>query len=93
MVDPDCADPLGGSISAIFFGEDQGRFVVTAPKGEEVQQLGFKAKVPVKWIGTTGFVSSVENCEGIWIEDSDWFVPLTALREASDSFFRDWMEG
>ncbi|OJW76663.1 MAG: phosphoribosylformylglycinamidine synthase II [Sphingomonadales bacterium 63-6] len=54
------------------FGEDQGRYVVTAPAGVEIpgaQRLG------------TVSGSSVAG------------VSLQALREANESFFKDWMEG
>jgi len=54
------------------FGEDQGRYVVTAAAGEELENA-----VP---IGTVGG-STVAG------------VDLSALREANESFFRDWMEG
>ncbi len=54
------------------FGEDQGRYVVTAPAGEELENA-----VPIGEVGGTA-VAGVE---------------LAALHEASESFFRDWMEG
>ena len=53
------------------FGEDQGRYVVTAPAGSELPGA-------VK-IGTVGG-STVAGVE------------VSALREASEAFFRDWME-
>ena len=93
MVDPDSTAPSGAPWAAQFFGEDQGRYVVTAPEGHEIQRLAAEADVAAIWIGKTGFISSRDQTDGIWIEDSDWFVPLTALREANEAFFRDWMEG
>ncbi len=54
------------------FGEDQGRYVVTAPAGVEIPGA--------QRLGTVGG-SSVAG------------VPLDILREANDSFFKDWMEG
>lgn len=54
------------------FGEDQGRYVVTAPAGEELENA-----VPIGQVRGTA-VAGVE---------------LAALHEASESFFRDWMEG
>ncbi len=54
------------------FGEDQGRYVITAPRGVE----------PVGAI-------RLGRVEG----DSVAGVSLSDLREASESFFRDWMEG
>lgn len=58
--------------AAAAFGEDQGRYVVTAPAGVEIPGA--------QRLGTVGG-SSVAG------------VSLDALREASESFFRDWMEG
>jgi phosphoribosylformylglycinamidine synthase subunit PurL len=58
--------------AASAFGEDQGRYLVTAPAGVELPRA-------VR-IGTVG-------------GDAVAGVALAALREASDSFFRDWMEG
>jgi phosphoribosylformylglycinamidine synthase II len=53
------------------FGEDQGRYVVTAPAGVEVPGAVRIGKVS----GTS--VAGVE---------------ISALREANEAFFRDWME-
>ncbi|HZF46606.1 MAG TPA: phosphoribosylformylglycinamidine synthase subunit PurL, partial [Sphingomonadaceae bacterium] len=54
------------------FGEDQARYVVTAPAGVEIPGA--------RRIGTVSG-SSVAG------------VSLQALREANESFFKDWMEG
>ncbi len=57
--------------TAAAFGEDQGRYIITAAPDEFLENAA--------QIGTvTG--------------NAVLSVPLTALREASDSFFRDWME-
>ncbi len=61
------------------FGEDQARYVVTSADGETIQAAG----IPVARIGTT---------KGHAVSGPGFSVPLAALREASDSFFRDWME-
>ncbi|MEP7222121.1 MAG: phosphoribosylformylglycinamidine synthase subunit PurL [Novosphingobium sp.] len=53
------------------FGEDQGRYLITAPEGVSVANAV-----------RVGTVSGSAVCG----------VPVTALREASDSFFPDWME-
>ncbi len=58
--------------AAIAFGEDQGRYVVTAYPDEVLENA--------VQIGTVGG-SSVAGIE------------ITALREANEAFFRDWMEG
>ncbi|MEY4722177.1 MAG: hypothetical protein RIQ46_1902 [Pseudomonadota bacterium] len=53
------------------FGEDQSRYVVTAPAGVDVPEA--------ERIGTVG-------------GDAVAGVPVAALREANEAFFRDWME-
>jgi phosphoribosylformylglycinamidine synthase len=71
--------------AAWWFGEDQGRYLVTVPDVEAFQK--YLAKGPrdadrassgVRHIGTVG-------------GDSVLGVKLSALREAHQSFFRDWM--
>jgi phosphoribosylformylglycinamidine synthase len=68
-----------------WFGEDQGRYLITVPDDAAFQAQLAKgtrdadtASSGVRRIGTVGG----ERVLG---------VPLAALREASDSFFRDWM--
>ena len=72
--------------TAWWFGEDQGRYLLTVPDVEAFQAQLAKgtrnadtASSGLRRIGTVG-------------GDSLAGVPLAALREASDSFFRDWME-
>ena len=60
------------------FGEDQGRYLVTAPRGIEIPDAIH--------IGSTGG-HGIEECR-----DGGILIYEGALREASDSFFRDWME-
>ena len=94
MIDPDSAEfSTFTRWAAIFFGEDQGRYVITAPAGTVIQKRALDLGVDVTWFGQTGFTYTTDQIEGIWVEDSDWFVPLTALREANEAFFKDWMEG
>ncbi len=61
------------------FGEDQGRYIVTAPRGVTVP--GAEA---IGGVGGHG----IEECRAGGIS-LDWDV----LREANEAFFRDWMEG
>jgi phosphoribosylformylglycinamidine synthase II len=61
------------------FGEDQTRYLVTGAVADTIQEAG----IPMTRIGTTG---------GESINMHGKSIPLTALREASDSFFRDWMK-
>jgi len=76
---PDAANP-----AAIAFGEDQGRYLVTTADPEAVLRAAEAAGIFVTRIGTTG---------GSTVAGEGFSVALVDLREASDSFFRDWMEG
>ncbi len=76
------------------FAEDQGRYIITMPWEDRESWTAFeneaqKAGVEASWIGFT-------SGHGLqWRDGEDtpaMNIPLTALREASDSFFRDWME-
>jgi len=72
------------------FAENQGRFVVTEPLDSHVvEKLAREADVGCCYIGWTGTDSIAIGTEK---EITDGEVSLAALREASDSFFRDWME-
>ena len=61
----------GALTTAEAFGEDQSRYVVTAPAGTALPGA-------VK-IGTVGGTQVAGN-------------EITALKEANEAFFRDWME-
>ena len=72
--------------AAWWFGEDQGRYLVTVPDVDAFQKQLAKgtrdadtASSGVRRIGTVG-------------GDSLFDVELSTLREAHESFFRDWME-
>ncbi len=62
------------------FGEDQARYVVTSAVADQIQAAG----IPMLRVGTTG---------GSAVAGPGFAVELSALREANDAFFRDWMEG
>jgi phosphoribosylformylglycinamidine synthase len=64
--------------SEFAFNESQARYLITAPAGVEFD----RSQVPFERIGTTG---------GDALVIGEQSVSLSALREASDSFFRDWM--
>ena len=70
-------DPMD---TAFAFNETQSRYLVTYPADKPLD----RSKVPFEKIGTTGGDALVINGQPI---------SLSALREASESFFRDWMEG
>ncbi|MEW4468075.1 phosphoribosylformylglycinamidine synthase subunit PurL [Parasphingorhabdus sp. JC815] len=61
------------------FGEDQARYVITTADPDRIQAAG----IPALRLGTTG---------GDALDIQGRPVALSDIREASDSFFRDWME-
>jgi len=70
-----------------WFGEDQGRYIVSVPDTEALNEALAKdtqdaetAQIGFRRIGTVG-------------GNALFGVPLTDLHEAHQSFFRDWMEG
>jgi phosphoribosylformylglycinamidine synthase len=69
-------DPIESTADA--FGEDQSRYVVTAPKGTIVPEA--------LCIGSVGGWAIQEA------RDGGIDVDLVALREANEAFFKDWME-
>ena len=72
------------------FAENQGRFVVTESfDSHMVEDLARKAGVGCCCIGWTGSDTIAIGTES---EVTEGEVPLAALREANESFFRDWME-
>lgn len=83
-----------GNIIKDAFSEDQGRYIITLPWSDRDSWTTFEnaaktAGVNASWIGNTqGKSISWTDGEDTPVAD----VSLTDLREASDSFFRDWME-
>jgi phosphoribosylformylglycinamidine synthase len=73
------------------FGEDQGRYVVTAPGDADVAVLGVSADFEIEWIGRTGgsSVSIAPLATKYYIGS----VPLAALRAAHEGFFPALMQG
>ncbi|MFM5895055.1 MAG: phosphoribosylformylglycinamidine synthase subunit PurL [Novosphingobium sp.] len=73
------------------FGEHQGRYVVETSDYERLLEAANAAGVGADCLGTVAGTALVDDyADGRHVALN---VPLTALREASDSFFRDWMEG
>jgi phosphoribosylformylglycinamidine (FGAM) synthase-like enzyme len=72
-----------------WFSEDQARYVVTTAAPEKLRKIAGKRGLYVRFAGTTGGNSLV-------FDGSPYFdtheVSLADLREAHESFFRDWME-
>jgi phosphoribosylformylglycinamidine synthase subunit PurL len=77
--------------SAGLFEEDQGYYVVACIPGNRARIIEKLSMAGVEFV-EQGYVSG----QDIVIPKDEVYpevrVPLTALREASDSFFRDWME-
>ena len=69
-----------------WFGEDQGRYLITVP-----DDAAFQKQLAEGTRDADTAASGVRRI-GKVAGDSLFGVPLTDLREASDSFFRDWME-
>ncbi len=75
------------SAAGWWFGEDQGRYLVTVPDVDAFQrQLS-------KGTRNEDTASSGVRRLGVVGGDSLFGVKLSDLQEASDRFFRDWMEG
>ncbi|MEO0439296.1 MAG: phosphoribosylformylglycinamidine synthase subunit PurL [Pseudomonadota bacterium] len=70
--------------TASAFGEDQGRYIATTRNSEDFVILNEASDngIPLKFLGHT---------KGEAIVLGEQKIPLADLREASDSFFRDWM--
>ncbi|ANY20606.1 Phosphoribosylformylglycinamidine synthase 2 [Tsuneonella dongtanensis] len=89
----DWLDKDVASATAQLFGEDQGRYLVAlaGADGDALLEEAEAQGIPFVMVGRTGGTA-------LRLTDDDapqfaFSVELTALREASDSFFRDWMEG
>ena len=76
--------------TGFLFGEDQGRYIVTSSSAKQFEAQASTADVRWERIGTTG--SSAIDVEFPDNTAMNFNLKITALREASDSFFRDWME-
>ncbi|MEP6345213.1 MAG: phosphoribosylformylglycinamidine synthase subunit PurL, partial [Parasphingorhabdus sp.] len=78
------ASGIGATITGIGdhltgFGEEQARYIVTSNVAEQIQAAG----IPMTRIGTTG---------GKNLDISGSQLSIAELRNAHESFFRDWME-
>ena len=80
-------------MAADLFGEDQGRYLVSTrdPEGLDLIAFAEESEISIRYLGFIGgnsiSIGDMPGTSGNFAE-----LPLTALREASDSFFRDWME-
>ncbi|MDE2562262.1 MAG: phosphoribosylformylglycinamidine synthase subunit PurL, partial [Sphingomonadales bacterium] len=72
------------------FAENQGRFLVTEPfDSHVVEKMARERDIGCCFIGWTGGESIVL---GVGADSDHAEVALSDLREASEAFFRDWME-
>jgi len=72
------------------FAENQARFLVTEPFDQHVvEKMARESGIGCCFIGWTGG-DAISLCHGA--TESYPPVPLSDLREASEAFFRDWME-
>ena len=77
--------PLGG----LYFGEDQGRYVVTARDFGEIKTRAEAVGLAAVPVGITGG----DACTFKWIDSGQQqSVALAELRAANERFFREWME-
>ena len=67
------------------FGEDQGRYLVTAPGGPDVTVLGDPADLEIEWIGRTG--GSTIKIAPLANKDHAGSISLADLRAAHEGFF------
>jgi len=86
-----CAIPADlDDLAGFWFGEDQGRYVVTTLDPETVIQQAAAAGVNVVALGVTGGDACRFHFTGYRPQQ---VVKLDDLRAANEAFFRDWMEG
>jgi phosphoribosylformylglycinamidine synthase len=80
--------PLAQGVTrpAWYFGEDQSRYIVATGNLSALQELAKSNSVTVTLLGQS------QDSPSICFDDGSE-VSLADLRQASDSFFRDWMEG
>ncbi|WP_088307977.1 phosphoribosylformylglycinamidine synthase subunit PurL [Novosphingobium sp. B 225] len=77
-------------LAGLYFGEDQGRYVVTCQDFAAIKARADAAGLIAVPVGQTGG----DACRFEWIADGKvQQVSLVALREANEAFFKDWMEG
>ena len=92
-IDPNWDSVATVSLTPLLFGEEQGRFVIAMNRDDNLRfiEAAESAGIPINFIGESGGVDiNVGDAPGYSGHVAR--IPLAALREASDSFFRDWME-
>ncbi len=74
-----------------FFGEDQGRYLVTTADDSKVMEAGRSAGIQVNYVGETGGDSIRFEADKLSPELA-WSVSVADLREANERFFPELME-
>ena len=82
---------LFSTYASIAFGEDQGRYVVTTSDAKALFVAARKHGVQCTQVGITGGTELVCRTMGGGFPGKP--IPLTDLRAAHESFFKEWMEG
>jgi phosphoribosylformylglycinamidine synthase subunit PurL len=88
------------SFTAKLFGEKQGRYLVSVYDSQKVLDAARKRGIDCEEIGVMRIifddpkVSPDDDEPAVFLEDWDerGYVPLTTLRAAHESFFKNWME-
>ena len=74
------------------FGEGQARYVLTTSKPNDVRRLLGEAEIAFDPIGHVGGSAIVIEVNDGSVVSNVITIPLTDLRAAHESFFKDWME-
>jgi len=82
--------PQLDDLAGLYFGEDQGRYLVTTLDPESVMQQAAMAGINAVPVGVTGGKACTFRFAAAGHEQS---VSLDNLRAANEAFFKDWMEG
>ena len=88
-------NPPGPNDTARLFGEDQGRYIVTVRTEEDMDVVRERAKGLGVNVHILGIVAGKDINIYQGIRDGKPYgqtIPIADLREANDSFFRDWMD-
>lgn len=76
-----------------WFGEGQGRYIVTASNGQALKALAAESEIAIQWIGrTSGNRIHIEVDDGL-VAGAACSLPLADLRAAHEGFFPKLMAG
>ncbi len=77
------------SSAAAIFGESQGVFILTSKDPEKIIEIAKTLEIHVRWLGRT---TEEKILYALTEHTNEAYIPLTDLRAAHESFFKDWME-